>query len=472
MTFNTFPSFQLLPTEVRQAIYTLATPPRFVHVQQRLQDEDEFLEWFYDAGPSQMNLHRSLTYFAHNWRERLSSYPDLHGQRRLESYNFTNTKRIRHPWQISDETPEIPAYWLLDHSDKAYELLRKSYLYSEAPIPALLHTCSESRSFLIQTGYQLAFGTRTHGPRTWFNFKHDVLFLERIFDREPVFLEYGPWGISEFDVDSLRRVRKLALGSLPSPHPRYADVDVVSQTLLHDTVRLVPNLNKLYLVEWDHCDFGEFFSHSSSSPTGNSPDTKIDRDSAVYTRELWRCVPVEDVDMLFSPMGGFPYDSYNISNVGMLGSLEKLKGGDGDCFEQAAHLKETYLANLRREIIEKESLKRSWKIPKIEIVHVCTEPMARQLIKDRHELWRRSLLLQKNWAPSSQYVSFNNSGTPATKNRPVSPTDLAWQDDWEAVHEAEEEDRRRHEVSEGIALEEILKACQLAPPRQQLIMGP
>jgi hypothetical protein len=33
------------------------------------------------------------------------------------------------------------------------------YLYSNAPIPALLHVCSESRRVAIESGYTLSFGT-------------------------------------------------------------------------------------------------------------------------------------------------------------------------------------------------------------------------------------------------------------------------------------------------------------------------
>ena len=55
--------------------------------------------------------------------------------------------------------------------------MRTGSFYSKAPIPVMLHVTRESRQVLIDFGYELAFRTRSCGPRTWFNFKIDVLYI-------------------------------------------------------------------------------------------------------------------------------------------------------------------------------------------------------------------------------------------------------------------------------------------------------
>lgn len=124
-------------------------------------------------------------------------------------------------------------------------MTRPYALYSAAPIPPLLHTCAESRQLLIQHGYELAFRTRSTGPRTWFCFRDDTLYLPRLAHEwnDP------DWRINEdsdnpgswdLHLDDLVRVRRLALeavyvGGYHSDTSR--------------TLRLCPNVQELFAVQ-------------------------------------------------------------------------------------------------------------------------------------------------------------------------------------------------------------------------------
>ncbi|KAF4626126.1 hypothetical protein G7Y89_g12039 [Cudoniella acicularis] len=60
---------------------------------------------------------------------------------------------------------------------------QEGYLYGSSPIPALLHTCRESRQVLETCGYALSWGTRLSNNKdgwVWFNFDHDALYLFQV----------------------------------------------------------------------------------------------------------------------------------------------------------------------------------------------------------------------------------------------------------------------------------------------------
>lgn len=50
-------------------------------------------------------------------------------------------------------------------------------VWSNSPIPALLHTCRESRRAMQACGYELAFESATSKPLIWFNFRYDTLYI-------------------------------------------------------------------------------------------------------------------------------------------------------------------------------------------------------------------------------------------------------------------------------------------------------
>ena len=127
------------------------------------------------------------------------------------------------PWTATKYTPAMPLSWLLTEPELAWHFVRKSYHYSRAPIPPLLHTCAESRDALVRHGYCLAFGTRTHGPRTWFHFDRDVLHLRPAQWDHPDDGVYGDleteawlmcnsnYNVGQFLPEDLLRVRNLSL---------------------------------------------------------------------------------------------------------------------------------------------------------------------------------------------------------------------------------------------------------------------
>ncbi|KAH8885984.1 hypothetical protein GQ53DRAFT_750831 [Thozetella sp. PMI_491] len=103
----------------------------------------------------------------------------------------------------------------------------------------------------MEIGYELAFPTRTYGPRTWFNFKCDWLYL-----RKPGYADITPsifpptyltsnlldgtdLNIGQFMPEALRRVRYLAL-----------DVRVSSEEFVN-AIELCGNLENLFVVYRD-----------------------------------------------------------------------------------------------------------------------------------------------------------------------------------------------------------------------------
>ncbi|KAL3600199.1 hypothetical protein FPOAC2_04431 [Fusarium poae] len=53
----------------------------------------------------------------------------------------------------------------------------QDYTYSFTKIPALLHTCRESRCELVRHGYELTFGSESSVPLTWFDYRREALYL-------------------------------------------------------------------------------------------------------------------------------------------------------------------------------------------------------------------------------------------------------------------------------------------------------
>ncbi|XDG05490.1 hypothetical protein ABKA04_005105 [Annulohypoxylon sp. FPYF3050] len=199
-----FHLFNLLPPELRREIYILATPPRVVNVQEVGACSEawyERLEKFAETCRTtliQFRLHPDLAYFAHNWRPSIASKLRSHNQLPLEAYGFTSTKGRYQPWIPTDDTPEIPSTWLASHPDTAWAMTRDASLYSPAPIPPFLHVCSESREMLKKYGYQLAFGTRTDEPHTWFHFERDILSIRFVSSELPNVLVNEGWDIGLF----------------------------------------------------------------------------------------------------------------------------------------------------------------------------------------------------------------------------------------------------------------------------------
>ncbi|KAH7018402.1 uncharacterized protein B0I36DRAFT_368425 [Microdochium trichocladiopsis] len=174
-----FHPFSRLPFEIREMIYVASIQPRIVEVKEKAECPGGFFKRFRTTiFPQGFQLDPSIAHFAPGWRHELPLEVD--NQTALEDYGFTNSKPTRKPWVPTAECPEIPLNWLIEQPVVAYEFMRRSELFSRAPLPALLHTCRESRNTLQSHGYELAFGTRSSSAMTWFNHKIDTVYLRQI----------------------------------------------------------------------------------------------------------------------------------------------------------------------------------------------------------------------------------------------------------------------------------------------------
>ncbi|KAI1659846.1 hypothetical protein F4813DRAFT_352143 [Daldinia decipiens] len=463
MTINAFHLFPFLPAEIRHEVFFLATPHRIVHISQHHEDIDDFFERFDDLSPWQVKLDPSLAYLARNWRERILSYKDLWSQMKLDFYGFTTSRPVQRPWEPSQLTPEIPVPWLFEHHQVAYELLRKSYIYSKAPVPALLHTCVESRRVLINAGYQLAFASRNHGPRTWFNFKNDVLCLKYYGPRDNInLLDNGPWGTGNIDTQSLQQVRKLAIDIAPPLLISGYEYDTEDPAL--STIRLLPRLEKIYVIEWDLSLFDDHLVRKSTRPS--TPDAGTEREPVSYGREPWRFIPVEEVDSLLGLTVQYPYWRYGIGCMGYNArSLANFEGPTGEYF---SHVRE-YTKNCIRldmDSVAKEESVAPYQVPEVEFGHIFTEAGVRRLFNDRQEVWRQYNLSINGPKPINETKPINGTRPPLP--RPVTPTDLYWQDDWDAFDEAH---YSYHHVETHPA-DYLLRHRKVCQPRRELLTEP
>lgn len=223
-------NFQSLPPEIRQEIYLLATPARVVHL-----------------------------------KAVVSGCKHSHCRLRLWNYGGSLHDWLQHRCPL------------------------KQYFYSNAPIPVLLHTCRDSRAFLMNKGYQLAFKTSTQEPRTWFNYDRDVLCRYKItyFD------------VIQLDADEAARVRRLALdcftGCLYNPieYDEPPPLHPCEKDCLYPLIEDFPALEEVLLVDWKRHTFPRELTRDTDYPV-NPPSMRNRYD----TTNLWKCVKVEDSSLL------------------------------------------------------------------------------------------------------------------------------------------------------------------------------
>ncbi|KAK8928121.1 hypothetical protein H634G_10546 [Metarhizium anisopliae BRIP 53293] len=79
-------------------------------------------------------------------------------------------------WALAAEPREVPIRAKYEHDDRFEEIL---YLISPTPVPAVLHTCRESRK---ESQYEKMFYFQETEPRyVWVNFDLDMLAVGRAF---------------------------------------------------------------------------------------------------------------------------------------------------------------------------------------------------------------------------------------------------------------------------------------------------
>ncbi|KAF5979212.1 hypothetical protein FCOIX_5421 [Fusarium coicis] len=397
MSLTEFHYFLALPLELRQEIYSLATPPRFVEVRRFTeQDYDEFAEHI-RATPNAIRLDESLTHFSFNWR---SQIPSRTKQRTLERYGFSSTKSPYQPWDVSKLAPQISLDWLSENPAYAWELCREGHLFSNAPIPALLHTCRESRDHLIKSGYQLAFRTRSHGPRTWFNFDTDVLFVSRGDDwgTNHRVLSGCSWDISRFHPIDMQRVKRITLddstGSLYISHPSFSEANYMLSDL-SSVLRLFQHLEELLLVEWTDLHMGEIRSMKTSHAKG-------ERRHTYDTGFLWSYQPVSEVD---ASLQMFPPEDYSstlaVTCIGPYGELLKHHKTlqRNEYFKIVQNSLQDKLLKYRESVAARHKLETEllWEIPKVTAVHVMSDWGHEILGQEREGALSRAYKLRQKW---------------------------------------------------------------------------
>ncbi|KKZ66356.1 hypothetical protein EMCG_07857 [[Emmonsia] crescens] len=436
-TFHPFPRF---PPEIRRVIYLLATPPRLVKLDEYPEPNrttyDEFLASFGDKVPIPGNLkiHPSLAYFAQNWRNHIpvnnnsnnnpprecwnvdvprnpgsprniyssSALPPAPPplQTTLDSYGFSSSKPPYRPWTPTADVPEISAPWLADQPKLAWHFTRESILYSTAPIPPLLHTCVESRQVLMDYGYELAFRTRTAGPRTWFCFRDDVLYLRLWWSGVGEVLDGGQWNVGQLDAVDLRRVRRLALLYGADAYDERAAVKACQ------ALRLFSGVEELFLaqksLEWTWCSELDV---TSKGVEGGEEEEEEEEERG----DAWGWVECDVADALdrtlcwMSNLYCTGYDSR------LLIRYEKAHNGDLSGFlDESLEMYETLLRQERDRVIRLEGQAAtssassssssssssyyipspSWKMPSLKLVTLGPKPMLRQLLACRKRYWR------------------------------------------------------------------------------------
>lgn len=432
MALTVFHLFSLLPLELRRNIYLLATEPRFVHIkteslvelteQQEEDDLSHFEAFVQSVTPWNLNVHPTLAYFAHDWRDAIripkmpprSSWnfrpriPKSAIQTQLTSYGFTTTKERRLPWPPTEQCPDLPPHLLYANTAAAWKMARPHKLYSEAPIPPLLHTCFESRQVLIQYGYQLAFATRSAPPTTWFCFRDDVMYLSKLDHDWHAYYKGYRWGrhvdlenddVGVWDLDpyDLMRVRRLALESVWFP---LGDISKASLML-----RLCPNVEELLAVQQrldreilDRLRGGDGSCGWNRHAVCNNADVAQPTEDGGRARHVWEWVGCDEADLathLHLTIG-----TTYVTGIGLncitwqdtrIWIWKRQHGDTKGFFEEEARLMRGYLRQEQESIMQREKLAQSemrlWNIPTVQLVVVGTPAGIGELRVARNRYW-------------------------------------------------------------------------------------
>lgn len=432
-----FHCFRALPYELRREIYVLSTPPRLVPIlenfplspegQRRWEDDDEGLDKKFFAYESfaqslgsgnlqfRMQLHPELTYFARNWRTQLALPPVSHKQTQLEKYGFTSSKPAYQPWPYTPETPEIPMDWLARHPEIAYELCRDSWFYSGAPIPAFLHVCVESRQALMEWGYQLAFGTRSYGPRTWFHFERDTLQISKInldhldsLQSQPhpncgTLLSGCQYNFGQLDCTSLQSVKRLVVPVAGGHHWE------ISKDLVN-VISLLPNLSDIFLEEWNADDLIEWFVDSDSRKNRRSDMDQLTIATALE-REPRVLIKPEGIDDIAStiwfdpnhrigPPRGFDHATPQLATdpwpriFGLQARRER-------------EIPARHLPAIAAQV--KAAMPFDTRLPALQPVHTCPESLHQPLLRGRHQFWHHYNQVQHDIEEGLDVSDFDTS---------------------------------------------------------------
>ncbi|KAF9762858.1 hypothetical protein IL306_003327 [Fusarium sp. DS 682] len=343
-SFHRFPE---LPSELRQEIYLHATPPRVVHV------KSKFLR---------------------------SSLGDM----------------LRMVLSPNNQSPTDVAHWFEEEEKRARRLANKRrYFYSNAPIPVLLHTCVESRDFLMKMGYQITFGKGPNGARTWFHYDRDILLIQPrhgcVLDPLKDYVQLKPRDAT--------RVRRLALNGTAwllyklyqvkesGESERWNSVYYTSPLCsLCSEIKDFMGLEELLLVDWTRNEFPATLKEDTDYPE-KSPRKRHRYD----TENLWKCVKVEDSSLLRTVYTRRPEilkgpDIYNPFDDSPAPGLSHWGTFD------------TRIAQLKSRIIHCQNIPDGWKMPRITPVHLIDERQEEILQKKQKMEVDYLHKLRREWA--------------------------------------------------------------------------
>lgn len=419
MNQNTVNKFLRLPDKIRDEIYLLATPPRIVRIEESPQvSSPEVLAFltqlrFTGKRPS---IHPSLAYFAPYWRPyvlEMSGW-DLQIEEPLEPISRSPVQPD--PWKPSQSCPYIDPVWLAHRPELAWNLCRKSSLYSKAPIPPLLHTCRDSRNRLKRFGYELAFSTRTSEARTWFNFRRDTLFLRdpditqfqryiidakgRFFDDMLLAL---PYNLAQFMPSDLLSVRRLAL-----PFDRVLDMTEPSSPGLlikaMGALRVMPHIEQLFIAN------GIF-----GPGTETQPLEWIDCDAADrHLEEVQRISSFRDLSkFVVGP-------SLSEPNAAV---LEGFSTWVGDEFEE--RLRDGRDEDLHQSV-------RYWGVPNVKVGYLGASEDLRRLSRMRQEYWQVLHSTDTGEESSRENERMSSTYSESEELETESSGSNAWSDGWPA----------------------------------------
>jgi hypothetical protein len=422
MAPDSFHQFPFLPFEIRRIIYLMASPPRIVHVKEKHEDFDEFEERF-RTQPVQLNLHPSLVHFAPFWRDRIASWQAGNKQTYLEKYGFTGPPTKHQPWERTSWLPDIPHHAIAQRWDWAWETVRKGYLYSAAPIPKFLHVTRESRQVLMESGYELTFRTRTHGPCTWFNFKTDILYPSQYECREYHFLTgHSAWDVGQYMPEDLKRIKRLALESGASyPENPYDD----APHEVSDVLELLPGVEELFLEDGGLCEL----QNETWPSKGND--------------SLWYYTPLLEIDVL-SGLRGSRYGVYCAGEFCWFVKRYKQENmGDGSRYFVDTALALEQRLEERRDTKLKHTSLHSWRIPTVHIVYIGNSRVLHELYESRYRHWNIYLKEKDKQARGAAMEEALNSIAVPSRHitdkdddtRPPSPFTVQYADDMEVLEE-------------------------------------
>ena len=441
---DSFPLFMRLPPELRFRVYSLAIERRVVVVEERLLDEhwDLFYElededvYYEDEEAAALELYKeqfvknllipshdleldsSLMHFAHLWRDAIP-YESQRRRRKsgqemtilsrpgtgeyylpglqqtpLESFGFTGAQRRGVPWTPSEKYPDIPLRWLATEPEVCWALCRRMGLGSTTKIPALLHTCRESRSALTWHGYELAFRTRSCGPQTWFCFEHDILYLKASRDnyrgdwQERNFaLKICDWEVGIFHPDDMVRVRHLALDESEECLNREA----------YSLCWVFPSLKKLYFPLIHPSEWERFFDDRAMDGFEAFDDYDVTEGGSGAQDSL----PVKPCDVvlaLFLSTHTWQRESFAEASGKLEKWLELYPGHGNGLFDHRRHRRRDAIQSHVRQVVSSDERFELCKIPQIRLLHIFP-----QIFKQRIQR-ARDCLLQLN-AEARRWIS-------------------------------------------------------------------